>query len=357
MSSTTLRRWWPEIAWAWFVAANVAAMALLHAWETVPFHYIWVSLTVLYGFRVWSPKATGVVLVFICLLTGGALGKAVVGSTTGIDELTEVPLMASMFLAMVWHARRRQAALAEVERAHAREQAFLRDASHQIRTPITVARCHAELLHESTDPQTRDDAAVVLDELDRLQTMSAHLLTVAAAQDPGLLSRRESLDVGEHVREVVQRWSGFLPRTWRATVMAEGVVRADRERLLAALDALIENAVLATTDGDQITVAVSAEDGYAALRVIDNGVGVPAPILDRIFEPFETMRPPEHPGPRGTGLGLAIVKAVAEGHGGSVEIASTPGEGTEVVIRIPGFVPHTRAARSVRPARRSSAVA
>ena len=82
-------------------------MALWEPWETIPFHFIWVSLTLLYGFRVWRVGPMLGVLGFVIVSTGTLILYDVhVGSQLG-GELTEVPLMSAMFLAMVWHARRR----------------------------------------------------------------------------------------------------------------------------------------------------------------------------------------------------------------------------------------------------------
>ena len=68
-----LRRKGVEVAWFVFAAANLVAMALVPSWETIPFHFIWISLTLLYGFRVWEPKPTGIVLGLVILATGSLI--------------------------------------------------------------------------------------------------------------------------------------------------------------------------------------------------------------------------------------------------------------------------------------------
>jgi hypothetical protein len=95
-----------EVAWVAFAVANLIAMLLTPDWETIPFHFIWVSLTILYGFRVWGLRATSIILGAVALATGAViLNDAFQGSQLW-GELFEVPLMSGMFLAMVWHARR-----------------------------------------------------------------------------------------------------------------------------------------------------------------------------------------------------------------------------------------------------------
>ena len=142
---STLRRHRIEVAWGAFALANVAVILLLFQWETIPFHLIWVSLTLLYGYRVWRLRTTATLLAVVVAVTGAAFAWSVIRAAEGFDEVGEVPLMAAMFLAMVWHARRRQAAVEEArrraEREHRmleRQREFVRDASHGLRTPITV---------------------------------------------------------------------------------------------------------------------------------------------------------------------------------------------------------------------------
>ena len=98
-------------------------------------------------------------------------------------RLTEVPLMGSMFLAMVWHAERARKAIDSEQRLRERQADFVRDASHELKTPITVARGHTELIREEAiTPQVIADADVVLDELGRLSRVSERLLVLAAAE-------------------------------------------------------------------------------------------------------------------------------------------------------------------------------
>jgi signal transduction histidine kinase len=106
---------------------------------------------------------------------------------SALGELAEVPMMAAMFVAMVWHARRHQGALEALRRSNEREHEFIRDASHQLRTPITVARGHAELVRGgAVDAQSVDDLEVVIEELDRLSRISDRLLILATAEHRAL---------------------------------------------------------------------------------------------------------------------------------------------------------------------------
>ena len=96
-----LRRRAVELGWVAFAIANLLAMVRWERWETVPFHFIWVSLTLVYGFRVWRPGATALTLGFVIVSTGTLITVDVSRGTQEWSELTEVPLMSAMFIAMV----------------------------------------------------------------------------------------------------------------------------------------------------------------------------------------------------------------------------------------------------------------
>jgi signal transduction histidine kinase len=351
-----------EVLWGAFALANVAAVFFLADWETIPFHFVWVSLTLVYGYRVWSAQTTGVLLVAVVAFTGSALAFAVVRSNEGFDELSEVPLMAVLFLVMVWHARRRQAAVDEARRMAEAEHAlregqrdFVRDASHELRTPITVARGHAELLRAAAvDPQAIRDADVVIDELARLTRLSERLLLLAASENVSFLQIHD-IDVGELVHDLGRRWSVAADRSWSVEPVVDGVVPGDLDRLRDAADALVENAVHATDSGGHIAIRGRRREDRFVLEIVDDGVGIDPEQIPLLFEPFSRVDAPRTRRGGGTGLGLSIVKAIAVAHGGTVDVASVPGRGAAFRIVLPGLRPAT-GARADDPVDRRAAV-
>jgi two-component system, OmpR family, sensor kinase len=329
---------WPEVVWVVFALANTAVIVMFPSAATVPFHNIWVSLTLLYGFRLWSLGATVPILVAVCLGTGAAMTVTVLTNGLAVGELAEVPMMAAMFVAIVWHAQRHQSALEALHRSTAREHEFIRDASHQLRTPITVARGHAELVRAGTDdPQSVADADVVIDELDRLSRISDRLLILATAEHRSVA--RSPIDLGPVVEATARRWGPAADRDWRIEIAAPGILSGDAERLGAALDAMIENAIKATGPGDGIAIVLRAEATVAIVEVIDGGVGIPAEHLGRVFDRFWSSPHKGQSSPAGTGLGLAAVRAIAEAHDGSAEAVSMPLGGATVRMRLGGFEP------------------
>jgi signal transduction histidine kinase len=332
---------WLDVAWVAFSAANLAAMALVPQWETVPFHFIWVSLTLLYGYRVWGSYPTALVLTGVVAATGLLLVYDVARRAEMVDELTEVPLMGAMFLAMVWHAQRRRSAMEDLRlvsehnlRLLRRERQFIQDASHELRTPITVALGHAELVERgSGEPELAEDARVVVDELLRLRRLADRLLLLATAEDPDFLSR-SPVDVGRLLAATLQRWAP-TERRWRLEPRQPAVVVGDADRLEQALDALIENAVKHTGPGDEIRLGCRRDADRVVIVVADSGSGMPPDRLDAIFERFARLDEGRSRDGGGVGLGLAIASAIVAAHGGSVRVRSAVGAGSVFELLLP----------------------
>jgi len=343
-----LRPLWPDIVWAVFVGLNLAAMRLFPAWQTVPFLAIWVSLTVIYGFRLWRLQPTILTLAAVTVATGGIIFVQVLKGQQDADYLAEVPLIALMFLVMVWHGRRRLAATQErltameqVQRISQenlrlleRQRQFLQDASHEMGTPITVALGHAELIERAaTDQGVAADARVITGELARLRRLTSRLLLLASAGTPGFL-RVEPVAADSLVLDALERWA-HVPRRWRLGDVADATVLGDGDRLIVALDALLENAVAHTEPGDRIEVSVRLEDRNAVIAVTDSGCGIPPSDLDRIFDRFARAEPYRSREAGGFGLGLPIVQAIAEAHHGTVRVHSASGRGSTFEMVIP----------------------
>jgi signal transduction histidine kinase len=319
-------------------------MLLFQRWESIPFHLIWISFALLYSFRVRSAGATLWLMAAMCLTTFAAIGTDVLSGAQPADELTEVPLMAALFWVMMWHGRRRQAADAELmrvnqenERLLANQRRFLQDASHQLKTPITIALGHSELLARSVaSQQDKRDVNVVVGELNRLRNLSERLLLIAASANPDFL-RPEPVELDHFMADVLLRWRPAADRCWQLGQLDPAIALADAERLGLAVDALLENAIRHTGPDDLIRLSVTFRDDgpeRASLIVQDTGTGIAADELAHVFERFSTGSLPVD-GRRGTGLGLSLVRAVAEGHGGEARAASVPGLGSKFEIILP----------------------
>jgi signal transduction histidine kinase len=344
-----LRRRFVEVAWFAFAIANLLAMVRWERWETIPFHFIWVSLTLVYGFRVWRPSSTALTLGFVIVSTGVLILIDVGNGSQEWGELFEVPLMSAMFLAMVWHARRRQDALGIAEK-HAgrleslleRQERFLHDASHELRTPVTIARGHLEVLGRTNGRIAEVDVA--LDELARVERILERLLFLARADQPNFIAA-EQVELDRFLEDVFMRWSEVAPRTWRLGELAHGTLRADPEQLRIALDALLENAVKYTEAGDRIEFGSHATGSTVAIEIADAGIGVPDEAHSLIFDRFARADAARTRATGGVGLGLAIVDTIVKAHGGRTSVTRKE-RGSVFTIRLPGFALASPAARS-----------
>lgn len=248
--------------------------------------------------------------------------------------------------------------LDRIEQAFAGQRDFINDASHELRTPITIIRGHLELL--SDDPRERAETVTMLtDELDRMSRMVNDLLMLAKSERPDFLAL-EAVDVDELVLELHEKAMGLAPRRW-LLVEPDTARRilADRQRVTQAVMQLAQNAVQHTTEGDEIELGVRADRGVVRFRVRDTGPGVASQDVERIFDRFARAAADRRRSD-GAGLGLAIVRVIAEAHGGVVELQGRPGRGAVFTLALPEGGPPQYEATSngdeARPSRSSGAI-
>jgi signal transduction histidine kinase len=221
--------------------------------------------------------------------------------------------------------------LERLDQAFTTQRRFLDDAGHELRTPITIVRGHLELMGDDPAEQ-RETVALVTDELDRMARLVDDLLTLAHAERVDFLDRSPVV-LSALADELLSKARALGDRAWMLDARAEDEIVADRQRLTQAVMQLSENAVRHTSPGDEIGVGVASSPDGVRLWVRDTGPGVPAGEEQRVFDRFARGRGT----PRGesSGLGLSIVRAIAEAHGGRVELDSTPGKGATFTIVLP----------------------
>ena len=208
---------------------------------------------------------------------------------------------------------------------------FVADASHELRTPLTKIQGWSELYFQRpTDPAMTDRAfQSVVDESERMRLLVDRLAQLARAESGTQM--RERVDLAAICRVSVQDAALMESgATVRMSPSSAGPVLGDAVALTQVVRNLVGNAVL--HGGPNVTVTVAATDvgGQVEVTVADDGPGMDPGLRARAFERFVT-------GDRrtGTGLGLSIVQAIVLSHGGTVVLASEPGAGTRVTVRLP----------------------
>jgi two-component system OmpR family sensor kinase len=237
---------------------------------------------------------------------------------------------------------RLEVAFARREQALSRQRRFAADASHELRTPLTSISGYAQMLEEwgLRDPQTaREGVAAIRRESERMQRLVEALLALTRG-DEGAPLEIEDHDLAVVAEEAAQ--TAAVEKMVVEYLPAKQLVNAsfDRDRIRQVTSILLDNAVKYTAEGGKVTVRVRETNGWAELEVSDTGVGIPEDQLPLIFERFYRADPSRTAG--GAGLGLSIARQIAEAHGGTIEVESTPGEGSKFTLLLPKKLPDAR---------------
>jgi signal transduction histidine kinase len=256
-------------------------------------------------------------LVLVLLPLGlGALGLAAVGG--------------------LYMARR---AVRPVREAFDRQRAFIADASHELKTPLTLIRVDTEVLQGNLqDPDDRELADEVLAETDRMGKILSDLLTMARLDAGALDVARKPFDLTNLIEEETER---FRVRATREAVLLE--VRAPDELLATGdpartgqiLAALLDNALRFTPSGGSVEVRASRQDGTVEATVTDTGPGIPPEHLARIFDRFYRAESARTREGGGTGIGLAIARGLARAQDGDLEAANAKDGGAVFRLKLP----------------------
>jgi signal transduction histidine kinase len=351
---------------AGFCALCLTGMIVLDATlAPIPFHFVYAAVTIVYGLRLWRIRGAMIAALVTGISTGGITVYNVIAADEPAPELIEVPLMTMMVVATIWHVRSRQRAAAVVaaladerQRMIERERTFFANVTHDLMTPITIARGHVDILGRSGTPSPEELAEtkqVIVEELKRIESMVGDLLLVGRLDDDKAALHRERLDAEEFLHIVADRWAVVGERIWTIDIDAPGTVLVDGNTLSQALDNVIENAVSYTTKGDAITFRGRAIGTTLQIDVIDTGLGIPQSAIPHVFDRFYRADRARSRSTGGSGLGLAIVRDVVEAHGGQVSIESPPDGGTRLKIELPEFRRRLRGTTAARANRSTSA--
>jgi two-component system, OmpR family, sensor kinase len=313
---------------AWFVVGYFTAGERAAATETVR-SLVLVSLVglLLAGGAGWLVAGEILAPVRLVRQAAAEIGERDLRQRIPVRGSDDISALAEQFNAM----------LDRLEAAFGAQRQFVDDASHELRTPITIIRGHLELMGE--DPAERAAVVrIVLDELDRMGRIVEDLLLLAKSDRPDFV-RPEPVSVAELTSDIDAKVRALGDRCWRLEAIGEGTVLVDPQRVTQAMAQLAQNAVQHTQDGDEIRIGSAVAERVVSFWVTDTGPGVSPLDAQKIFQRFSRGSRTTRGHHAGAGLGLAIVRAIADGHHGSVRLVSQPGHGATFGVELPVVPP------------------
>ena len=245
---------------------------------------------------------------------------------TGIESRDEVGRLAGAFNGM----------LARLEGSFQREKQFTSDASHELRTPVSVIMAYAEnLAAHAPDQETKAQAAAILTESRRMQSIIAQLLALTRGYEGKYRLEREDIFLQDMVSEVLAELTEEAAADeidLVEQVPADIMLSADQSLLTQLLLNLVENGIKYGKAGGTVAVRALEQAGHILLTIQDDGIGIGEKDLPHVFDRF--YRADQARDRSGSGLGLSIVKWIVELHGWTIQVVSEPGKGTRFTIQI-----------------------
>ena len=238
------------------------------------------------------------------------------------DELTE---LAETFNSM----------LDRLEEAFYRQQQFVSDASHELRTPISVIQGYIDLLDRwgKEEAEIRDEAIeAIKKEVTNIKSMMESLLFLARGDSEDINVNRQEFDFNELISEIIRETS-LLEEEHHLDVDIEANLRfyGDRRLIKQMIRIFVDNSIKYTPAGGDILIQAFEEEASFVIKIKDTGEGIPEEEIPHIFERFYRVDESRSE-KKGTGLGLSIASWIIEIHGGEIEVESTVGEGTIITV-------------------------
>ena len=227
-----------------------------------------------------------------------------------------------------------------LKRADAVRRDFVANVSHELQTPLATLSAHAESLAgaDLTSSQATESLAAIRRQANRLSALVADLLELSRIESDGFEPMWTTVDLNALIDDLESEWGPRVEKSGQTLTVEskpELELTGDRRLLRQAVANLLENAIKYAGAGAHIRLIAERLDGDTRLEVIDTGRGIPIEDQSRLFERFYRVEKGRARAAGGTGLGLSIVKHVAEVHGGSVVVESTPGAGAKFAMTIP----------------------
>lgn len=226
-----------------------------------------------------------------------------------------------------------------IEKAYDKQKQFVSDASHELRTPISVIQGYARML----DRWGKDDKEILHESIEainkeskNMQDLVDKLLFIARNDKDTMVLIKDKFNFSELMEEMVRDTKMLETKhNIESHVEPDIIINGDRDRIKQALRIFVDNAIKYTEPGGNITLKLEKEEGYAVAAVIDNGRGIPEKDLPNIFDRFYQVDAARERDKGGHGLGLSIARIIVLRHGGRIKVASKMGAGTRFRVFLP----------------------
>lgn len=228
--------------------------------------------------------------------------------------------------------------LDRINEAYRSQVRFVSDASHELRTPISVIQGYANLLDrwgKNDEKALQESIDAIKDEASNMKELVEKLLFLARGDNDTLTLQRSTVELAELVGEVIRETRMLDESHEYVEELTDVPVSADEALLKQALRILVDNAMKYTPAGGRIKLSVGRREGFACLTVQDDGIGIPPEALPKIFDRFFRADESRARATGGNGLGLSITKWIVERHGGHIEVLSRENIGTRISILLP----------------------
>ena len=214
---------------------------------------------------------------------------------------------------------------------------FVANASHELRSPLTVISGYLEVLADAGDtPEAwRVPVAEMQRQAERMTRILRDLIELTRLESAEASAARDFVDVGGMLKPIVQEFQGRPGPSVQLALQTDAALLGKESELHSIFYNLVHNAVRFTPPAGTVQVVWRAVDGSAELEVVDTGIGIPEEQIPRVTERFYRVDPGRSRASGGTGLGLAIVKHALQRHEGELEIVSREGEGSTFTCRFP----------------------
>ncbi|HAE43630.1 MAG TPA: sensor histidine kinase, partial [Clostridiales bacterium] len=226
-----------------------------------------------------------------------------------------------------------------IEEDYLRQQQFVSDASHELRTPIAVLKGYTDMLDRwgKNDKAILDESIMAIkNEANNMQDLVEKLLFIARNDKKSLKLSKEEFNVREIIEEVYKETTIIDDKHEISSLSCQGaLIFADKNRIKQAVRIFVENARKFTPEGGKIEIFCTLDGEYIAINVRDSGVGIKKKQLKKIFDRFYRAEESREKEAGGHGLGLAIAKIIVLGHRGKIKVKSVYGQGSVFTILLP----------------------